>query len=386
MNKNSVLCRFIAEHPGNWEEKLRDEYGVKVRREGGYAIFNYGFDCNFADPVVQEARGIILDVDRLEVVCWPFRKFGNHHESYADPIDWAHARVLEKVDGSIIKLWFDRKKQDWQFSTNGTIRAENAPAGELPGLDFGMLIRRADNFGDIPFNSLDRDFTYIFELVSPETRVVIPYETTSLYHTGTRSNISGKEMDVDIGVRKPASYPISSLQDCIAAAVALNRDGGEDVTGEGYVVVDYNWNRVKVKSPDYILKHRLMQMKTISREDALEMVVSASPDIAVICGANPSLIPLFKYYDYHLSRLRLTATRLGELARSLYAEYSRDRAAVAKVISRHPLAWVGFRCLSDDRPGSDHLMEIPVARLCNMIPDYQDEDLKWLFLQNEENK
>jgi hypothetical protein len=104
MNKNSHICRFISEHP-NWERLLKEDYFIKVRREGALAIFVYGYDCDFSNPIVQEARGIIIDTERREVVCWPFRKFGNYNESYADDIDWENARVLEKVDGSIIKLW-----------------------------------------------------------------------------------------------------------------------------------------------------------------------------------------------------------------------------------------------------------------------------------------
>ena len=84
MNENSVLCKFISENPDRWEDMLCKEYSIKVKKEGDLAIFNYGFDCEFKSPLVQEARGIIIDTKRLEVRCWPFRKFGNHNESYAD--------------------------------------------------------------------------------------------------------------------------------------------------------------------------------------------------------------------------------------------------------------------------------------------------------------
>lgn len=136
MNTNSYLCRFLAENPELWESLLTKEHGIKVKREGSYAIFNYGFGCDYADPMVQEARGIILDTKKLEVVCWPFRKFGNHNKSYADSIDWTSARVQEKVDGSIIKLWYDERKPGWQFSTNATLRAEDAPVGEFSLISF----------------------------------------------------------------------------------------------------------------------------------------------------------------------------------------------------------------------------------------------------------
>lgn len=381
MNTKSYLCRFIAEHPEDWNALLAKEYAIKVKTEGAYAIFNYGYGCDYADPIVQESRGIILDTEKLEVVCWPFRKFGNHNESYADDIDWSNARVQEKVDGSIIKLWFDQRKPGWQFSTNATLRAENAPAGEDSRTTFYDLICGAENYSDIPFDALDKDNTYIFELVSPGMQVVVPYESTMLYHIGTRSNLTGQESDVDIGIRKPKLYPIHSLAECVETAIRLNQMDSEEIRAEGFVVVDGNWNRVKVKSPDYIAKHHLVQMKSIAKRECVQMLLRAAPEINVICQANPELIPVFKYYDYQLSRLQNTADRLAVLARRLYEEYSFDRGAVAKVIRKHPLAWVGFQCLGNTAKGSECLMQCPVERICNLIPEYQEEDLSALFLE-----
>lgn len=381
MNYNSAICKFIQEHPENWDILLMKEYHVKVKKEGKLAILNYGFECDYSDPIVQEARGIIVDVEAKEVVCWPFRKFGNYNESYADPIDWEHACVLEKVDGSIIKLWYDHDGQKWQFSTNGMIRAENAGIHTCQTITYDSIIRRADNFDCIPFADLDKSCTYIFELVSPQTQVVIPYETTSLYHIGTRSNLTGQELDAPIGIQKPKAYPIHSLAECIQAAVELNRNNPDAIMAEGFVVVDQNWNRVKVKSPDYILRHSLVQMKTISKQDCLKMILDKSPDAAVICQANPELIPVFKFYDFQLAQKKLMADKIGDLSRMLSEEYNGDRSAVAKIIGKHPLAYIGFRCLTSDKSGGEILLETSFDRLLRLIPDYQEENLYDLFLK-----
>lgn len=381
MNTNSYLCQFLAVHPQQWETLLWKDYRIRVKKDQSYAIFNYSFDCDFADPLVQEARGIILDTQKLEVVCWPFRKFGNHNESYADPIDWASARVLEKVDGSIIKLWYDSRKPGWQFSTNATVRAESASVESFSELSFHDLICRAENYGDIPFDVLDRDMTYIFELVSPSTQVVVPYDRTMLYHLGTRSNLTGRELDVNIGICKPKMYPIHSLAECVETAVRLNQAGGEEIRAEGFVVVDGNWNRVKVKSPDYIAKHRLVQMKSIPKRECVQMLLSGSAQTDAIMQANPELIPLIKFYDYHLARLKHLADRLGFLAKQLYEEYSHDRSAVAKVVQKHPLSWIAFQCMGSDRRGSEYLLQMPLEKICKLIPEYQEEDLSGLFLE-----
>lgn len=384
MNPHSYICRFIAEHPEDWEATLRRDLDLRIKHEGALAIFNYNIIADFHDPIVQEARGIIIDTERLEVVCWPFRKFGNHTEGYADKINWANARVLEKVDGSLIKLWYDHAAAHWQFSTNGTVRADNAGVDGKPGLTFLDVIRRADNYGDIPFDRLDRDATYIFELVSPETKVVIDYGVTTLYHLGTRSNVTGEERCEDIGIKTPAAYPITSLADCIAAANALNRsDEGTGVTHEGFVVVDDCYRRVKVKSPDYIVMHRLNLSGHIPKQDCIILLLSGRENVDLCLTANPDLAPTIKFYDYKLTELCLTADRLGDMARRLYDEYSGDRGAVARIINRHPLAPIAFRCLSRPESGSEILRSMPVERITKLIPTYEPEDLSLLFLEDE---
>jgi len=378
MNSNSYLCNFMLKNPNTWEEILTNDYNIKIKKEEPYAIFNYGYDCDFSNSIVQESRGIIIDYINLEVVCWPFRKFGNHNENYADKIDWTSARVLEKVDGSIIKLWYDKIKNDWQFSTNGTIRAEKA--GIFNSFNsFLDVIKSAENYKDIPFESLDKTNTYIFELVSPQTQIVIDYGTTALYHLGTRNNITGKEMEVDIGIQKPKSYPLSSLEDCIKATLALNKDK-DNISEEGYVVVDSFYNRVKVKSPAYMAMNNLTQTKIISKKECFEMLIEKSPKIDIMCKANPNLVPLFKYYEYKLEELKFEANQLCMLAQKLYEEYSKDRKAVADIITKHKLSKIAFKCLDKKISGSECLLKQPITYLINYIPDYQPFDFNNLFI------
>jgi hypothetical protein len=375
MNENSYLCKFIADHPNDWESLLKHDYGIKVKKEDEYAIFNYNIDCDFYSPIVQEARGIIIDYIKKEVVCWPFRKFGNHTEGYADEIDWKSARVLEKVDGSIVKLWYDKKSSIWQFSTNGVIRAENANVENLVKTTYGEIIKTADNYNDIPFDKLSDSYTYIFELVSPETRVVINYGKTSLYHLGTRDNITGKEYEIDIGIKKPESYPINSLSDCLSAANALNKSlGGEEVEKEGFVVVDKNYNRVKIKSPDYIMMHHVSLLKTIGKKECLSMLLSGETRLQTIFERSPMVVPAVKFYDYKLSELLLDADRIGALAVRLYEEYSHDRKAVAKIIAKHRLSSIGFKCIDTGKTAREVIESMPIEALANFIPDYERVD------------
>ncbi len=385
MNKNSYLCNFLSKHPDDWEKLLTEKYFIKIKHDGAYSIFVYDIGCDFSLDLVQEARGIIINTEKLSVACWPFRKFGNHNESYADEIDWNTARVQEKIDGSIIKLWYDETAGAWQFSTNGTIRAERAAIDAYPGVKFSEIIKRADNYSDINFDTLDKEKTYIFELVSPETQVVIDYGITSLYHIGTRSNITGEEYDENIGIKKPLSYPLRSLEDCLKAASVLNRTDGKDeseIKKEGFVVVDSAWRRVKIKSPDYLVQHRITNISAISKRDAVFILINEKEKVENLTSASPALIPYFKFYDFKLSELCYTADKLSVIARSLFSEYSADRAAVAKIISKHRLSGIAFRALDCTDTGAEILLSTPIEKLIKLIPTYEPEDLYSLFSSN----
>ena len=154
MNTNSLICNFIYNNPDNWEELLTDKC-INIKRDNDLCIFNYDIGCNFEDPIVQEARGIIIDTNKLQVVCWPFRKFGNYSESYVDNIDWSSARVQEKIDGSIIKLWFNKDTDKWVWSTNGVIYASKT--SNSLGFNFLDLIKSTVNYSKIDFDNLDKE-------------------------------------------------------------------------------------------------------------------------------------------------------------------------------------------------------------------------------------
>ena len=92
-----------------------------------------------------------------------------------------------------------------------------------------------------------------------------------LYHLGTRSNITGKESDEDISIIKPMQYAISSLEECVQLADKLNDKTSGRIEKEGFVVVDKNFNRIKIKSLDYITRHHIELSVALNKRDCLSM-------------------------------------------------------------------------------------------------------------------
>lgn len=358
INRNSYICTYINEHLDTWKEDFDNKH-IKYKYQTPFCIFNYDIGCDFADPVVQEARGIIIDMNTLEVVCWPFRKFGNWNESYADKIDWKTARVQEKIDGSIIKMWWNDYKKCWWFSTNSMINADDAICNA--GMTFGELLRRTDNFYSIKMDKLNRDFTYIFELISPYNTVVIKYNKPELYHTGTRSNITGQEFIIDIGIRRPYEYPLYSFKDC--QDFLKDYEQKEKVTLEGFVVVDDNYNRIKIKSPEYLTLHKMANNGALTKERCLEIVMTQ--DVKSVCEALPQYAYLIKYYDFKLAELRYEIEMYKNYILGLYEEVNHDRKTLALTIKKDKYAAIGFQIINNK------LKNIDIRTAAKYIEDYK---------------
>ena len=267
------LVDFIQSNP-NWREVLSSHpYNLKIKDDGTYVILSYSqIDSDFSLDMVRQARGIIFRLSDLKPVCVPFSKFFNVQERFASDIDWSTARVQEKIDGSIIKIYFS--DNEWHISTNGTIDAFSAPLGlQMGGVEtYGDLFMRGLRNHNLTWSYLtavmNEGCTYMFEVVSPLNRVVVPYSETEIYHIGTRKNWGDyAEIEQDLGVQKPIEHNLFSAEDCLAAANEL------PFSEEGYVVVDGNWNRIKIKSAAYVAAHHLKNNGLITEEDILNLIL-----------------------------------------------------------------------------------------------------------------
>lgn len=264
------LLDFINTHD-NWDDLLiAAPYKLTIKYKGAYVLFMYNqLESDMTLPEVLEARGSIFTwneaAQKYECVCRPFDKFFNYGEVGASEIDWKSAYIMEKVDGSLIKLWYH--KGGWHISTNGSIDAFDAKIadGKIYPFDFGLLFigafTRNGGGGKIPefLERLDKRFTYMFELVSPETQLIVKYDEPAIYYLGKRCTETGVEsgnrLETNImrqyGIKTPKVYPLRTLEDCVAAVENFSKQE------EGFVVNDKYYNRVKIKSPAYLEAHRI---------------------------------------------------------------------------------------------------------------------------------
>ena len=256
----------------DWNDELKLKFNILAKQSAKYPnlyLFKYGIDSDMSLEICQECRGIILDsTNNWEVVAYPFNKFFNLNEPGAAEIDWDSAKVYEKMDGSLLQLfWYGGK---WNWATSGNPDA----AGNVGdhGFTFDELVRstifdRMDYLDRDAANNAftkhrNKNITYMFELTTPFNQVVVQHESKRLTCIGARNIETFQELtDIEIGhiyfnTRFPfcKTYDFSSKEEILKA---LNDKKGTE--REGFIVVDKNFNRVKIKSDDYVKLHRFHQ-------------------------------------------------------------------------------------------------------------------------------
>jgi hypothetical protein len=246
---------------GKSPDDLKEEFGIRIKQHPKYPnLYQFHYDQIESSSwrthnIVRECRGLILDADKnWGIVTYPFKRFFNYGEKGADNIDWYTAKVYEKLDGSLIILYYYDGK--WQVATKGSPDA----AGNVgtSGRVFSEYFWDTFYSSGHHVNDLYTWTNYFFEFCSPESRVVVDYKKPEIYLIGKRiiysTGAPGDELDITFhdGFNKPKSFPLSNFDQCIHAANQLN-----PISSEGFIVVDGWFNRVKIKSPAYVAIHHM---------------------------------------------------------------------------------------------------------------------------------
>ena len=378
--KNLLVQEFISSRP-DWEAVLSaPPYALRISWDSfsgrNLLMLKYSqVDSDMSIPLVQECRGLILDADTFEVVSFPFVKFFNVQEPNAAKIDWNSARITEKIDGNLIKVV--RLGNDLLISTNGTILADKAPVApqpDCPFKTFGEIVRevfrKKISEGIFSPDHFRENFTYMFELTSPWTRVVVPHKENGMRFLGLRDNSTFRESlpyghPLTDAFPPPRIFSMKSLDECISVARELPWDE------EGYVVVDGDFNRVKVKSPRYLSVHHLRgDSGILSYRRAIEVVRANEVD---------EIVGYFPEFGEPLAKVKADIAALGEKLKAAWFKFGcvrhhfRTRKELAAVIMDEDcfgkrFSGIGFGLLDGKIESVDRFLEtVPTEKLLLML-------------------
>lgn len=256
-------------------EDLETEFGIKAKVYDDRVVLNYSqIDSPKHNPIVKECRALILSRPNHEILCRAFDRFFNYGE---DPntkdFDITKSTVDEKVDGSLMPVYHDGDK--WQVATRQMAFAEGET---FAGRTFREVFIEAigDELENI-FKPIDKDLVIIFELVSPETRVVKVYEEPKVYLLDVRNRLNGLSLGREITYNwvitdktkwsYPERYEFETWDDCLKAVKDL------PTLDEGYVAVDGCAWRIKIKNPAYLAVAHLRMNGVMSEKRVILLVL-----------------------------------------------------------------------------------------------------------------
>ena len=260
-NKELAIVSYIKKHG---IDKAINNFKLKTRDYPSKILLKYDQLVSptlMSLPEMQDSRGIILEKGTWKVMSLAFRKFFNAEEGNAAKIDWNTAHVLEKLDGTLIQVYWDWHKNTWFAGTTGTAEGEGEVNNKL-GTTFNDLFWDTIN-NKYTFNEclLNKDLIYVFELTTPYNIVVKPHAESSvtiltIRNRETLEELFGRDLEM---VSISLSVPLVKKFDLNVKDVGalLRTLEGMPWSDEGYVVVDAKFNRIKVKNPAYVHAHHL---------------------------------------------------------------------------------------------------------------------------------
>lgn len=237
------------------------EANINVSEKDRFYIYNYGNAVLVPrdDEIIRLCRGLVLD-ETGKVFNYPFRRFFNFHEAECDKVDIENADILEKLDGSLISVW--HTGSEWEVTTRGSFYPnENAH-------NFKETFKRLFN----NFDNLTPGFTYMFEMISRDNRIVTKYNDEFVALIGCRNlknliELSQDTLDTvaeNVGAKVPKRFSATNVQECRQLFENMNDDE------EGLVIIDKNMNRFKLKQESYLKMAKIISMKD---QDVLDFIL-----------------------------------------------------------------------------------------------------------------
>ena len=316
------LQEFILANK-DWREQLEAApYNLKIKEEGSLILFKYNqIASDFSNPIVCECRGIILEKNTWRVVRYAFNKFFNIGEPNAATLDWDSAIATEKLDGSLMSVYY--YDDEWRVATNSTIDAYKAPLDNGGFKTYGDLFAKAAEIAGLDYTKLCKHYTYTFELCSRYNKVVLDYPDIKLYHILTRDNETFEELDINIGVPKPAEYALGNKEDYENFVASMGEDH------EGIVVKDDFNNRVKIKTQSYFALHRLVNNHIMTLTTAIELILK---------NETAELLAYFPEFQPYIDQVQLQLHEVFAKIENIKETVNAKKANMAK---KEFVQWVG---------------------------------------------
>lgn len=270
--------RIIIQKTTSGDRQWLKEKVISAKDKGEYFVLNYAPGAR--NEYNELVRGLVVQKPQLGwhgdvlslIKSFPFIRFFNKGEQEAAPIDFANSKMIEKLDGSMVGVYFpDGNPNNPQYHTRKMLSTHQ------PDMDFqvgGFHGNKTFPFmkvigqyvKQLKFNAEDVEMTYVFEFIHEASKVLTNYapEKYGLHLLGARNIRTHRELTEDelnvvaqrIGAPRPRSWDSSGDEETICKMMDEIEKGTKDF--EGMVFRDKTGNRVKLKRAEYVKLHHLL--------------------------------------------------------------------------------------------------------------------------------
>lgn len=277
-------------------------------------IWNYSSKVQYErlwDEITMQCRGLVTN-SKGEIIARPFKKFFNYEEHKPEDLPNEFFEVYEKMDGSLgilfyyeyelsdenrYNIWFNNNYETGMerfFDPNNLPDFENSYYEPTPKTRGEWILATRGSFTSpqaikgkellekYNFERLHTGYTYLFEIIYKENRIVCEYDYEDVVLLGMIETKSGNEVNIhnnnedlrftnmisNIGFRIVMLYKTwGEGYDLLKEEISNDR--------EGYVIRFKNGFRMKIKGEEYKRLHRILT--NISNRDIWEYLKDHKP-------------------------------------------------------------------------------------------------------------
>lgn len=236
-------------------EALVESKDVSKRKHPTKDLYIYSYSKTWYpewSETLKWARGLVLDSSGTVIAC-PFKKFFNYGEIKAEVDNleklYVGKRIQEKLDGSLgILFWYDG---EWILSTRGSFESDQCIKGKE------ILDRKYPGY-----KSLNKSYTYLFEIIYPENQIVIRYNEDKMVLLAIMDPVEMQEVDPR-SVNIPIHFDVvKHFKDLSLSDIITDMSRPDYCSSEGFVVIYDDvfgeFIRVKFKYDEYVKLHRIV--------------------------------------------------------------------------------------------------------------------------------
>lgn len=292
--------------------ELDSEWGIAARVSNDGHKFALNYDMirwTSGHKPSEQCRGLVLGLElahggariphlknkpladfcpgKTVIYAYPMDKFYNSEEGHAAKIDWnGQFFVEDKLDGTLAILYWDAVLTKWCMGTRSVPDAD-LPIDGWPEVTFRTLFDRAvqettalttKDF----VSGLSPAFTYCFELTGPYNRIMVDYKKPGITLLMVRDNHTHREqsrsrmqklMPMLGRVPLPKTWTLGSYDDIKKFVNELS-----PLECEGAVVMDTDFNRIKIKSMKWLVANATKTTIGVSPRNLVRYVLLGVDD------------------------------------------------------------------------------------------------------------